>query len=305
VRSKHCSNCPKDCLEAIDQVIRDAREFYKYSEIDFSIVRIAYGGLPGHFNIATAMALDRGVYLSFDLCPYTSLMVHEFAHVWQMQSGWWFENGVSKYLRYSREAKECDYCMYDYGGEEGLRKAAEDPKATITSAFFVEEQASIVEDYFTCLYEDWNGICSSEKQQLLMRFSNDVLYHNSKLSEKSCEVEDLVFTWVDSEDCPSKIIKSSEDLSEYVNWRYEEVSAKDIESQSTDGVYRDRFHFSGCSSVYLDLKLQEGLSSGYCECDDDDDTCTLPVVDPENHESSNCGIYDVYEWSCPSETNQN
>jgi len=302
VMSKHCPNCPENC-EHMGEMVSEAREFYKHSLIDFSIVRIAFGGLPGHFNDAGAMAFDRAVYLPFDDCPSSSLFVHEFAHIWQMQSGWWFDNGVSKFIRYEKEARECEYCLYDYGGEEGLRKAAEDPKATITSAFWVEQQASIVEDYYICLYEARPG-CSSEEQQLLMRFSADILYHNSK---KSCEVEDLILTWVESEDCPSEILSGSEGLSEHITkfYHYYGESANEIESRYLDGVYGDRLQFSGCSSVYLSMQLKEGISSGYCECDNDDDMCDLPFIDDENQESSNCGIYDIYQWSCPSETNHN
>jgi len=295
IRSEHCPNCPDHCTD-IGQEVQEARDFYKHSLVDFSKVRMGYGGIPRHFNCdgtLGGMALDRSVYLPLDGCPDTWLMIHEFAHVWQMESGWWFQNGVSKLLRYKKEQNKID--LYDYGGLEGLRNAAEDPHATITSAFWVEEQAQIVEDYYYCLQSSW---CSSERQQLLMRFANDILYDDSKLGQKSCEVEDLILTWVESEDCPSKVLSLSEDL---ISSSYYET-ANEIESR-TDGVLRDRLQFPGCSSIYLDVKLKEGISSGYCECDNSDDLCNLPFNDAENEESSNCGVYDLFQWSCPSDAN--
>eukprot|EP00493_Phyllostaurus_siculus_P022887 UN23221 len=173
IRSKHCPSCPDHCTN-IEQKVREARAFFKHSLVDFSVVRIGYGGIPKHFNDGTTegQAIDRSVYLPLDGCPETSLMIHEFAHVWQMQSGWWFQNGVSKLIRYEKEKNEID--LYDYGGLEGLRNAAEDPHETMTSAFWVEQQAMIVEHYYECL-QSFGSRCSSERQQLLMRFSNDIL----------------------------------------------------------------------------------------------------------------------------------
>jgi len=297
IRSKHCPSCPDHCTN-IEQKVREARAFYKHSLVDFSVVRIGYGGIPKHFNDdgTLAMALDRSVYLALDACPETWLMVHELAHVWQMQSGWWFQNGVSKLIRYKKEEKKDQFALYDYGGLEGLRNAAENQHATMTSAFWVEQQAQIVEDYYECLHSFW--FCSSEKQQLLMRFSNDILYDGSKLGKKSCEVEDLMLTWISSEDCPPKVLSLSEDLSEY--YAYYAESANEIEA-ITDGVLGDGLQFPGCSSVYLNVKLKEGISSGFCECDTNHDLCNLSFNDAENQESSNCGIYDIYQWSCPNE----
>lgn len=140
-----------------------------------------------------------------------------------------------------------------------------------------------------------------------MRFSNDILYDDSKLGKKSCEVEDLVLTWVASEDCPPKVLSLSEDLSDHISRRNSEYeyyaeTANEIEAHS-DGVHGDRLQFPGCSSIYLNVQLKEGISSGFCECDDNDDLCNLSFNDAENQESSNCGIYDIYQWSCPNEAN--
>merc|ERR1719219_1931148 len=90
---------------------------------------------------------------------------------------------------------------------------------------------------------------------------------------ESCEVEDLILTWIDSKDCPSEILENSKAMVEYVSgWQR---SAKEIESQNTDGVFGDRNKFSGCSSTYLNLQLQQGINSGYCECDPSDDECSF------------------------------
>jgi len=295
VRSKHCPSCPDDCND-IGQEVRKAREFFKHSLIDFSKVRIGYGGIPRHFNKdgdIGGQVIDRSVFLPVGACPDAWLMVHEFVHVWQMQSGWWFENGVSKLIRYKKQENKID--LYDYGGKEGLQNAAKDPQATITSAFWVEEQAQIVEHYWVCLFESW---CDPEEHKLLARFAFDVLYDDSKFGKKSCEVEDLILRWVDTEDCPSEVLSTSEDFIENVS-RF----ANNYESH-TDGVDRYPFLFPGCSSVYLNMKLKEGISSGYCECDNGDDLCSLPFNDAENRESSNCGIYDIYQWSCPKSPNE-
>jgi len=285
VRSKHCPSCPDHCQD-IEKNILDAREFFKHSIIDFSKVRIGYGGIPRHFNrdgSSAGQAIDRAIYLPDGDCPDTAYFVFMFAHVWQMESGWWFENGVSKLIRYKKEENKID--LYDYGGVEGLRNAAKDPKATITSAFWVETQAQIVQDYWHCLFSYW---CDSEEQKLLARFASDILYDDS--SKKPCEVEDLILTWVASEDCSSKVLSTS-DLEIAIN--HESLA---------DSVHGDQLHFPGCSKVYLNMKLKEKLSSGYCECDKSDDMCIVPFNDAEKPES--CPNDIIYQWSCPNDINQ-
>jgi len=298
VRSKHCPSCPDHCKD-VEQEIRKAREFYKHSLIDFSKVRIGYGGIPRHFNkdgMIGGQAIDRSVYLPVGACPDAWLMVHEFAHVWQMESGWWFQNGVSKLIRYKKE--ECKIDLYDYGGKQGLENAAKDPQATITSAFWVETQAQIVEDYWYCY---WYRSCDSEMQRLLTRFASDILYDDSKLGKRPCEVEDLILTWVSSEDCPSEALSASEDFIEHVSsWNdYSDGQAANKYESHNDGIHSNPLQFPGCSSIYLSMNLREGISSGYCECDDTDDLCSLHFNDADHDESSNCGIYEIYQWSCP------
>jgi len=290
VRSQHCPKCPEDC-DDIDERVRIAREFMKHSSVDWSKIRIAFGGLPFHFlqEISAGMAIDRGVYLPYQ-CPTEELLVHEFVHIWQAQSGWAFENGVSKLIRYMRELSDGMDGLYEYGEADGLRKAAEDPKATITSAFFVEQQAEIVEDYFS----GFCGMrsCTAEETELLRRFSADIVYYAVK---PSCEMEDLIFTWLETEDCPIDVLIRSK----YYISSLGEEDANQYESVNDDVWTWSEHDISGCSSTHLKTRLKQGISSGYCECDADDDMCNLSFIDPEP-KSSNCGIYEIYQWTCPS-----
>merc|ERR550525_1893920 len=80
----------------------NALRFYASSAINMGKVKVLVGGIPwilgtkGDF-LWGVMVVDQTIYLDAGVCPEAELLVHELVHVWQFQSGWWFQEGPSKY----------------------------------------------------------------------------------------------------------------------------------------------------------------------------------------------------------------
>lgn len=126
----------------------EAQAFFASSGIDFSTVRIVVGGIPKNVRSAPAMVIDNTIYLDGD-CTKTQLLVHELTHVWQFQTGWWFDDGGRKFWQWMISQMADRMGSYDYGDKAGLQHALQqDPSARITEAFGSEQQATIVEYYF-------------------------------------------------------------------------------------------------------------------------------------------------------------
>lgn len=124
----------------------EAVTFFANSTVKASGIPVVYGGMPAHFGSASAVVIDSAIYLDFDLCPSVNLLVHEIVHLWQIQTGWWFERGASLYWSVFFERMECADCPYDYGGLQGLQAAKSANKRFLD--FGPEQQAQIVQDYY-------------------------------------------------------------------------------------------------------------------------------------------------------------
>ncbi|PXA96092.1 vgr related protein [Nostoc sp. 3335mG] len=116
--------------------LREARWMYGAS-VDFASVRIHRGKYAFWQPNDTAMAPDGHVYFpaplyhaDFSASPSLMwLLIHELAHVWQIQRGVW--------LKFRRVFIEGG--VYDYG--------AIDPARDLTG-YKVEQQASIIADWY-------------------------------------------------------------------------------------------------------------------------------------------------------------
>jgi len=146
---KTSTNLPKSCTQSqIYDRWESVKEYYNESQVDFSEVRLVTGGMPGHFNTASAMVIDQTIYIKKNSCPSVALLVHEVVHIWQFQTSWWFgSNGPSRYFDWQISQMKCRSCPYDYGGEEGLTELIDQDKTDIRD-LGCEQQASIVEDYY-------------------------------------------------------------------------------------------------------------------------------------------------------------
>ena len=107
---------------------------------------------------AGAFEIDNTVYFpkkDWSWCPSVDLLVHELVHVWQEQSGYFFGPGApGRAIRMTLDRWRCSWCLYDYGGREGVVSAMESAlagdqaMANVVTAFGAEQMAEIVEDYY-------------------------------------------------------------------------------------------------------------------------------------------------------------
>jgi len=123
---------------------------FKNSDVDFTDVRVLYGGSPGYFETANAMVLDKTIYLALDYCPSVYTLVHEAVHIWQFQKDdIWFSRAASVFFEWILLQSRCRDCPYDYGGFSGLQNA--NASGHTIKDFGVEMQAMIVENYYFLL----------------------------------------------------------------------------------------------------------------------------------------------------------
>jgi len=112
-------------------------------------VNFFWGGLPDHESTSVAVTIDSNVFIRRPLCVSESTLVHELAHVWQFQKGYWY-GSVGTLLSWLHQQSTNRTKMYDYGGKEGLEQAQAAGKTFLQ--FNLEQQATMVEDYY--LYKD-------------------------------------------------------------------------------------------------------------------------------------------------------
>ncbi|TCP66398.1 type IV secretion protein Rhs [Sphingomonas sp. PP-CE-1G-424] len=138
--------------------LREAQWVYG-PNIDFKSVIVHRGRYAFWQPATTAMAPDGEVYFpetiylgDFSITPSAmSLLIHELAHVWQIQSGVWlkmtrlFEGGV-----------------YDYGELSLERKL---------QSYTVEQQASIIADWYLTRHrlKTQHGTASPETYETVVR----------------------------------------------------------------------------------------------------------------------------------------
>jgi len=77
--------------------------------IDYTDVKLVHGGMPTFVNYGLAMVIDNTIHVNFE-CLSVNIMVHEMFHLWQMQSGWFFDGGIIKLLKVSARAKQVNGC---------------------------------------------------------------------------------------------------------------------------------------------------------------------------------------------------
>lgn len=119
--------------------VREARRVFAES-VDYGRVRLAESRVGGALGYARALPwavyFPRGSFGRPDFLPW---LVHELTHVWQ------YQHGVSK-LRMAWSALRR---RYDYGGEDGLRRAYGAGRRFID--FDTEQQGEILRDYYVRL----------------------------------------------------------------------------------------------------------------------------------------------------------
>jgi len=140
---------------------------------------------------AAAFEADNTIYLPKKeyWCPPVWLLVHEFVHVYQEQTGYFYgPGGPGTAIRLLLDGQRCKRCLYDYGGREGLvvmMKMAQSGNETardVSRAFGSEQQAEIVEHY----YYLYRGICSSESGNATTDDTNE--FYNGYVSDAEyCE----------------------------------------------------------------------------------------------------------------------
>jgi len=137
-----------------------------------------FGGLPTHFHNAYAMTIKNHIFIQSPKCMSVPGLVHEMTHVWQFQQGLWFgEDSIPKLFDWLEQQATNRTGMYNYGGESGLQRFVDAGKHFLDFNF--EQQASIIEDYYTSKTESTNF--SEKYKKLLADFSNEVLTNCKKM----------------------------------------------------------------------------------------------------------------------------
>jgi hypothetical protein len=128
-----------------------ARGFFNCS-LRIDEVSIFWGGTPRVFvGSASGMSIYSKVFLKGPpgYCPRASLLVHEFFHAYQYSRGWWSPAVLADELYLQATQR---WAMYEYGD---LRDALSTQRSF--RSFNPEQQASIVEDYFTQFEHGYNS----------------------------------------------------------------------------------------------------------------------------------------------------
>jgi hypothetical protein len=169
---------PTGC-DNVQEMFQEAKTFFHNNTLlNLDNILIVYRAKP--LKGAAAMVFDQTIYLNKNMCPWTSLLVHEIVHIYQEQIGYWSgRGGPSKAFGYFADSIRCSACLYDYGGFQGLQAkmelglAGDEDAADIHTAFGSEQMAEIVQDYYveydwchSTDMEDYWGDWSSECKAL-------------------------------------------------------------------------------------------------------------------------------------------
>lgn len=134
----------------IETKVNGANAFYM-GAVDYNRTKVVHGGMPKVFGLRQAMTIEDTIYIEEPpSCVSLETFVHESAHIWQFQTGWWY--GITGPFRLAswliQQATDPD-TLYDHGGPSGLANARTLGKMFVD--FGPEQQAMIMEDHFRAL----------------------------------------------------------------------------------------------------------------------------------------------------------